>query len=506
MAARAGGLGAVWWACAVCMTPQATDAQASDANSAGLAKGSAAVVYERSDSATLDPPVPAKRPQDAPVAVDVDEPWRAEEHMGLPWFRCGLQHRSRFEHLSNDFRAANPDNATGLSMRTLISAEVRVLPFVMGLELQDSRLWASASTPLNTGLVNPLGVLQGYLGLQAKHVLVPRDAASLTVGRMTIDLGSRRLVARNEFRNTINAFTGVDAQWTSPHQDLVRAFAVMPVIRLPSDPEGLADNRLQPDRENTSALLWTAFFRSRRLPARFRVEAYMVGFHEGDHELAPSANRQLLTPAMRVLRPLARGKLDIQLEWMGQFGTSRASTNAADTLDLTHRAFSMHATMGYLFDAPLSPYLALQYDYASGDEAPDDGTNNRFDPLFSARRFEFGPTGLFGAIARSNINTPGVRFELQPHRRVDALLGYRLVWLASARDAWTTAGLRDPTGDSGTFVGQHLEARGRWHILPGNLSVELGAALLVRGEFSSTVTGANDANPVFVYTQFTGTI
>jgi Alginate export len=26
-----------------------------------------------------------------------------------------------------------------------------------------------------------------------------------------------------------------------------------------------------------------------------------------------------------------------------------------------------------------------QYDYASGDEDPDDGTNNRFDTLFGAR-------------------------------------------------------------------------------------------------------------------------
>jgi hypothetical protein len=323
---------------------------------------------------------------------------------------------------------------------------------------------------------------------------------------MTVDLGSRRLVARNEFRNTVNAFTGIDLEWTSPERDSVRALASMPVVRLPSDAEALGENSIEFDRENTSALFWALFFQSRPLVAEVRLEAYLLGLHEGDSDLAPSSNRQLYTPGVRALRAPTPGELDFQLEVMGQFGRSRATTEATDETDLEHLALSLHASSGFRFDVPWAPRLALQYDYATGDGSPDDAENGRFDPLFGARRFEFGPTYLYGAIARSNVSTPGVRFELSPHRTLDALAAYRLVWLASATDAWTTAGLRDPTGESGSFVGQQLEARVRWHVLPGNLSLELGGAVFLRGEFATEAPSAESSTPVYVYTQFTGTL
>lgn len=301
-------------------------------------------------------------------------------------------------------------------------------------------------------------------------MFVPGDAASLTAGRLTLDLGSRRLVARQESRNTVNAFTGLDLQWTSPRHDVVRTFAVMPVVRLPSGPAELNDNRAELDRKNTDALFWAAFFQSRPLNARVTLEAYVLGLYERDSDIAPSSNRRLLTPGLRTLRPPAPGELDFQLEFMGQFGRSRASAAATDTADLEHLALSLHASSGFQFEVPWSPRVALQYDYASGDRAPDSNTNNRFDPLFCARRFDFGPVGLYGAIARSNMSSPGLRVEVRPHRMLDALAAYRLAWLASPRDGWTTAALRDPSGASGSFVGQQAETRVRWHMLPRNLS------------------------------------
>ncbi len=442
----------------------------------------------------------------AKAGADPGKSWRAHDALGLPWLRFGLEHRSRFEHLENDFRSSNPGDATAVSLRTLLSAELRFLSFVVGAELQDSRAWAAEGTPLNTTIVNPVEILQAHGGLRAESAFTRGDTLSITAGRFTLDIGSRRLVARNEFRNTINAFTGLDLQWASPERGALRFFFVVPVVRLPSEAAELAEGRIELDRENTAAVLWGAFFQSPPLAAKVVIEAYVLGLHERDGELAPSANRRLVTPGVRVLRAPAPGRFDFQLEVMGQLGRSRAGAAVSDVADLDHLAFSFHASGGYRFDVPWSPRVVLQLDHASGDRDPRDGTNGRFDPLFGARRFELGPTGLYGAFAWSNLGSPGLRVELQPHRTVDAFAAYRPFWLASARDAWTTAGLRDASGKSGRFVGQQIEGRVRWHAFPGNLALDLGGALLFRGDFAPPGSGADKQPSAFVYTQLTATL
>jgi len=323
------------------------------------------------------------------------------------------------------------------------------------------------------------------------------------------DGGGLRLVARNEFRNTINAFAGLDLRWEGPREAEFRTFGVMPVVRLPSGEDRLRDNRVEFDRTNTDALLWGAHFVGAPVGDGIRLGAFVVGLHEQDSPISPSSNRQLVTPGLRAHRSPEAGRVDFDVEAAAQFGSSRASTEPEDRDDLTHLAFALHASTGYRFDTRWTPRMAAMLDVGSGDRDPDDRRNGRFDTLFGARRFDFGPTGIYGAIARRNAVTPGWRLEVEPHRRVDAFAGYRLLWLASARDSWTTASVRDRDGDSGTFVGQQLEGRVRVHVLPKNLVFELGGALFVRGRFArDAAAGAGDrgAPAVYVYTQLTATI
>jgi hypothetical protein len=145
--------------------------------------------------------------------------------------------------------------------------------------------------------------------------------------------------------------------------------------------------------------------------------------------------------------------------------------------------------------------LFLHYTYASGDRDPFDGSNERFDTLFGARRFEFGPTSIYGAFSRSNINSPGIRLQLRREPRWNAFIDYRAVWLASARDEWGGTGVRDPSGNSGSFVGQQVEMRLRWKLLPGNLMLEAGYAHLFAGEFIDEAPNSNGGDTNYVYTQ-----
>ncbi len=435
------------------------------------------------------------------------QPWRLASALRLPrWLRFELEQRTRFEHLQNDFRLNGNRSSTALSMRTLLSVEFKFEPIIVGAELQDARVYATAGTPLSTTLVNPFELLQLFVGLRRSDVFVNGDAVKLTLGRLTLDVGSRRLVARNDFRNTINGFTGVDLQWTGATGTLIRAFAALPVSRQPSAPAALAANQVEFDRETTEALFCGLLLGLGASSDNVKLEWYTLGLLEGDGDSAPSANRKLVTPGIRMWRPPAAGQFDGAIEAMLQLGTSRATAQVTDGSDLTHRAASVHVSAGYWFDVTFRPRLSVQYDFATGDDDRTDGVNSRFDQLFGARRFEFGPTGIYGAIARSNINSPGARLEMTLLPTIDALIGQRLLWLASARDAWTSAGLVDSSGQSGQYVGQQTEVRLRWYAVPKNLSFELGASVLFRGRFARTAPGSQSQQPLYFYGQLTGNI
>lgn len=115
-----------------------------------------------------------------------------------------------------------------------LGCTVEVLFSERGSELADSRGYVSDDPALNSSAVNTLELLQAYVALTGTDVIAPGDYTDLTFGRLTLDLGSRRLVARNSYRNTINGFTGIDAQWLTPGRHSLRAFAAMPVIRRPT--------------------------------------------------------------------------------------------------------------------------------------------------------------------------------------------------------------------------------------------------------------------------------
>lgn len=160
--------------------------------------------------------------------------------------------------------------------------------------------------------------------------------------------------------------------------------------------------------------------------------------------------------------------------------------------------YVQHLEVGYTFTAPWPPQLLLQHDYAGGDDASGDGDNNRFDTLFGARRFDFGPTSIYGPFARSNLSTPGARLKLQPHENISSFISLRGFWLASNDDVWTTAGIGDAPGNSDNYIGTQLEARFRWEPLPGNIRFEAGAAYLFSGDVMK-MAGRNDAT--YFYTQ-----
>ena len=251
-------------------------------------------------------------------------------------------------------------------------------------------------------------------------------------------------------------------------------------------------------------ILWGLFFATPSLPWGDRGEFYLFGLHERDQPNFLTSNRQLYTPGFRLYRPAETGRIDYEWESILQFGTSRATTATTDVRDLDHFAHFHHAEVGYSFAVAWSPRLILAYDYASGDGNPNDGNNGRFDTLFGASVFDYGPTSIHRPFIRSNISGPGVKFSIQPNKFVTAYIHYRAFWLASDTDVWAgNSGLRDPSGGSGSFLGHQLFLRGKWQVF-ANVHLESGVAYRIDGSFQDTAPGSpREGNTLYSYIQTT---
>ena len=200
----------------------------------------------------------------------------------------------------------------------------------------------------------------------------------------------------------------------------------------------------------------------------------------------------------RLRKPPRAGEFEFEIETIFQTGKRRGSTAATDTTNLDHRAYFQYLMLGYTFDVPSNLRLQIELDYASGDNDPFDQNTERFDSLFGPTTFEFAVVGLYDPFNRSNILTPGIRLFADISTDVSLMASYRHWWLADAQDSWGRTGLRDRSGRSGRYLGQHLQLRLRWDVIPGNLRIETGGVYLDAKNLSSK-------EPKYFYTSATFT-
>lgn len=427
------------------------------------------------------------------------EPWRLADS-GLTPERLSIsgQQRTRYETLNNQYRFSGNGGDQVLLLRTNIRAELDFESIRFVGEMMDSRAsLADTGTPLTTSVVNPLELLQAYAEVPFTNLLTEDSEASLKAGRLTMDVGSRRFVARNRFRNTINAFTGVDFKWQDASQQQFRAFYTLPIQRLVSG--NILDNDARFDKEHHEVTLWGVYYMS-PIPAlgeRQKGEIYFLGLDEEDVPgVRSTRNRDIYTLVTRLFSKPQVESFYYDVESAVQFGESRASTTS--TTDLDHFAYFVHMQAGYSFKTKWNPQLIFQYDYASGDRNASDSDNGRFDTLYGARRFEFGPTSIYGAFARSNISSPGIRLKLKPNNTVSSFVALRGFWLASDDDSWTTARISNANNQSDSYIGSQIEARIRWDVVPDNIRLETGAAFLFAGRL---MENAAKTDTGYFYTQ-----
>jgi hypothetical protein len=348
--------------------------------------------------------------------------------------------------------------------------------------------------------VETLEPLQANLTWSFSDMLEPGHTGSLKVGRFTMDVGRRRLVARSGTRNTISSFTGVNWQWRGADGRNAQVFAVVPMRILPTDRASLLANEDELDRGNRNTTFRGAFYQFPALKGSDRFEVYWAGIDQGNRPQNDSLPRDFDSVGFRVFRPTTAGKWSYEVEAVLQHGKSSATAAGVTRRGLDHDAEFYHAEFGYAFSSKLSPVLLMQYDRASGDRDPFDGRNEGYDTLFGERRFDFTPQGIYGLFARGNLRTPGLRLTFMPWQRWQTTFSYRKYELDSIRDAWSGVGLRDLTGQAGRSIGRQLEGIFTWTAIPKRLTFETAFAKLWAGRFFRETAGAGfRGDPTFVY-------
>ena len=188
------------------------------------------------------------------------------------WLDLGLEHRTRFEVYDHPWRSSQPLGRTDPQVqqrsRVRFGLNGEVLKFLF--EGQDSRVYLDDPDDfVTTGSKNEWDILQVVISLTGKNLLGTGLRTDLHLGRLTMDFGHRRLVARNDFRNTTNTFDGLHWQLAKDKLWRIRAFLVEPVLR----------DKVQLDEQSKRSVFWGLYGESNHLPW-FRMNAYYFGLND----------------------------------------------------------------------------------------------------------------------------------------------------------------------------------------------------------------------------------
>lgn len=389
--------------------------------------------------------------------------------------------RLRYEEIEGQARAGFNRDDSLFNLRTQLLAEYQSNAFRLGAELFDSRAYgADPGTPISTNEINALELVQAYVAGEIGEPFGKGTKLGVMAGRFTLNLGSRRLVAADDYRNTTNGYTGLRADLAGPHGVRVVFIYTLPQMRRPDDNEGVRNRRVEVDRESFDLVLWGGLVSKAKTLGSAMAELTFFHLGERDAPGRPTRDRSLDTFGGRIIREPETGRCDYEVEAFYQTGHISASL-AANAVQQPVSASFIHADAGYSFAGPWKPRLAFEFDRASGDRPG--GRYGRFDTLFGMRRADLAPAGLYNAVARANILTPGIRLEATPDQRWDWFVSYRPMWLESRTDAFSATGVRDNSGRSGRFAGHQLEGRIRYWLLPKRLRFEFDGLLLNTGRF-----------------------
>jgi hypothetical protein len=426
-----------------------------------------------------------------------------------------FEDRVRFEGSSNtrDFDDSINDDQDDIWASNRFRFGLAIKParwLKLYAQLQDTREWDS-DRPNTPGLRGAQGddnfdLRQGYLEL-ADFKSFP---IGVTVGRQRLNYGERRLIGDPNWNQLGRTFDAVKLRWQSEKfaADLFAARPVQFKDEVFNDSDA-ADN------------VFGLYTTNRFVPWQ-ETDLYWIYRDKGDAQpdLDPT-NRvdprgAWNGPAQRIhtvgtrwkSKPGALRGWDYLLEAAIQWGDVWESDRSAAALE--HRAGALSVAAGYTFEqVKWKPRLALEYNFATGDENPADGESQSFQNLFPGNHVLYGHMDVFGW---RNLHNLRAQVNVKPLKTLDIELSYHAFWLDETTDygfrnnGFSTLRTRTPDGrdvrtiGAGKFAGHEVDLFVKWNVTK-NLNVDFGYNHFFAADYLRDTGPSDDADFAYVQAQ-----
>ena len=417
----------------------------------------------------------------SPVGANVSAP-------GMKALRLSGQVVFWWERWDGTYRPTDPagDDVQDIGwLRTALRADADITDDLRArVEIRDSRYFGQE--PATTAQLQSPGS-----GLDLKEGWFEADdlfgiRTKMRAGRQVLSYGDQRLVGEFDWHTYGRSFDGVLLTRTYDNTK-VDVFATRIVER--------GNGAVIPGVDNDDRELFGIYTMTPKALHHSDLDVYVLLLNDRMSmvgEAGGMGNTHLFTAGFRLA-----GVKD-NLDWGGEAALQRGHF-AGDPAS----AWAAHARVGYtMSDTRWTPRIGFEWDLATGDTDPTDGTNRSFQTLFPTNH---GHYGILDAMAWQNMQAFRATASLKPHRDWTVTADWWRLYLDETEDAWYSASgapIRPGIPGASRYLGTEIDLVFTWKA-SDHMKVAFGGAQFFDGPFVRA--GGDASDTTWVYVRFTVT-
>jgi len=444
--------------------------------SAAAQQAAPATVQAQLQPAASQAPTPAAAQPQVQVPQKVPIVNRANQKLPA-WLRVRGEFRERIEGFQNQGFTAERDDSYALSRLRVNVAVTPSKHLSFQANVQDARVAGKTVGPTTAPFRGPFDLRTGFADLGSGTAPV-----AARIGRQELAFGEQRLIGHLAWVNTGRSFDA--ARGILRHKTFqVDVFAASLVRSLPEEF----------DKSGNGNLLTGAYASTVKLLPKATVEPYV--FYRRDEnlrsELGLFGDLEQTTIGARTA-----GRLPAGFDYGVEMAMQRGSL-AGDSLS----AWAGHWQIRESLPGKGAIKLTSEYNFATGDENPTDGTRATFDQLYPTGHDKLG---LGDQVGWRNVHHLREGFEFSPIKATPISVNYHTWWLAEKTDGlYAASGARIafvPGGAASGHVGQEIDFQMTRALTP-QLQLAVGYAHMFTGKFLEQATpGVSYSQPYVMLT------